>query len=130
MDKLLDEFMKCYWDTSFIPSYNVDVSYPSNVHFLKDGSAELIYALAGIKKEDISVNVDNNILTLFVNPKEDKRTDIDRVINHKISNRSMKCSWKLSGLDVDKIDVKFEDGLLTIKLPKAENTTSKSIKIK
>lgn len=109
-------------ETDFYPL--LDVS-ETNSHY----TVEL--DIPGVKKEDININVDNNILTIRGKKEMDK--------DHKDSNyysrerfygdftRSMTLP---SGVDTDKIDADFNNGVLIIKMPKDKATSTKTIEIK
>lgn len=60
------------------------------------------YELPGYKKEEVSVNVEENILVIKVDGKKGKKT-----INRKLSKTA----------DVSNISATHEDGILTITIP-------------
>lgn len=87
--------------------------------------------IPGVKKEDINISVDNNILTI----KGKKEIEEEHKDNNYYSrerfygdfNRSMTLP---SGINADKIDADFNNGVLTIKVPKAKVTNTRTIDIK
>lgn len=91
-----------------------NVNYPPYNLIKHDSSNFSIeIALAGFKSEEIEVSTEQSILR--VASKVEKR-DIERTYLHKgLSKRSFIRNWQLAE-DVELIDVKFEDGLLTINL--------------
>lgn len=133
IDNMLDDFFNNFEnqfrrsllsrnETDFYPL--LDVS-ETNSHY----TVEL--DIPGVKKEDININVDNNILTIRGKKEMDK--------DHKDSNyysrerfygdftRSMTLP---SGVNTDKIDADFNNGVLIIKMPKNKATSTKTIEIK
>ena len=88
--------------------------------------------LPGFKKEDISIDVENDCLTISVERKvedEDKRPNYvnrERVYGH------FSRSFDVSGINVDAIEAAYTDGVLTVTLPKkaAEVPASRRLEIK
>ncbi len=92
---------------------------------------EIEVDLPGVDKKDIELKVEDNILTVkavrrFKN--EVKRDDYYLCeSNFGVISRSFVLP---DGIDKDKIDAKYEDGRLYIKLEKEESKKSKSIEVK
>lgn len=88
---------------------------PYNLVQVNNVESHLEIALAGFKKEE--VNVFTEYGKLFVEGKK-ADSESDRTFIHKgVASRSFKRAWSLSD-DTEVREVKFEDGLLTIKLGK------------
>lgn len=87
------------------------------------------YALAGFSKNDISVEVDEDLL--IIKAKETKETAEKAVAEfyHKgIAKRSLEAKWALMpSVDKDNIKTSYEDGILKIELPHKQ--TRKSLKL-
>jgi HSP20 family protein len=86
--------------------------------------------LPGMKKEDIKINIENNILSIEGERKtesEEKGKTFHRI------ERSYGQFYRAVSLpkhvDDAKIKAEFNDGLLTITLPKAETAKTKAIEI-
>jgi HSP20 family molecular chaperone IbpA len=102
-------------DSIFNTVFNHEVwgsAYPhTNVIEVDKHRFLLQIALAGHKKEQIKLSVNNDHLILEV----DKVVLPEgKVLRRDIAGRSIKTSYKLNGLEVD--GVKFEDGLLLVEL--------------
>ncbi len=86
--------------------------------------------LPGVKKEDISLQVEENILTVKAVRKmknEVKREEYYLMeSNFGLISRSFVLP---EGIDREKIDAKFEDGRLYISLEKEESRKAKSISV-
>lgn len=86
----------------------------------KDGNlvkTELVFAVAGIKKEDIDVKVEHDYLTISINQSQEELDEGVAYIRKGLSHRAMSKSFHLQDIDVDSIKSKLENGLLTITLP-------------
>lgn len=85
----------------------------------------------GLKKEDISVTVDNSVLTLSAEHKEEKEEkEKGKVIRQERRYGKYTRSFSLgSGVDEKGITAQFEDGVLTLDIPRAEPQQPKSLNI-
>lgn len=107
-------------------------SYPkSNIKESKN-SFLIELSIPGFNKDDIELNIDNDILSI--------KSSIENVINNKDENvlykefsyNSFERTFKIpENVNKDKINAKFDLGLLKITLPKKEidETSSRLIKI-
>ncbi|MDR0918266.1 MAG: Hsp20/alpha crystallin family protein [Oscillospiraceae bacterium] len=78
--------------------------------------------LPGFKKEDISLDVNDDILTISAKHSETKE---DKDENKKYLRRertfsSYQRNFDISTVDSEKIDAKYENGILVVDLPKRE----------
>ena len=88
---------------------------PYNIIQVNNSESVLEIALAGFKKKEVNVYTEYG--KLFVEgKKEDKKTESE-YFHQGLAQRSFKRAWALSD-DFEVRDVKFEDGLLTVKLGK------------
>ena len=87
---------------------------PYNLLQHMDGSNELIIALAGYKRENLTVEVERHVLTVKGTTKKDENI---RYVHRGLALRDFERSWQL-GEDVVVDGVNFEDGLLIIRLHK------------
>ena len=106
MDEWFNRFDTVHESTTNYPPYNL----------IKESETEfrLELALAGYKKEDIKVSTEWNKLSVEAVKKE-KTQDTGEYLHNGLAKRAFTRTWTLSD-DVKVSDVKFEDGLLVIKL--------------
>lgn len=81
------------------------------------------FELPGIKKKEIDVELENAVLTVSGEHKA-KEGDTEKSVTF---SRSISVP---DGIDTNKITAKFEDGLLTVAMPKTEIRKPKAITIK
>lgn len=73
----------------------------------------------GRSKEDFKVNVDNDLLTVSYDKKEDVKTEGVKTIRREFSAQGFKRSFNLdSQVDAANVQAKYENGLLKLLLPK------------
>lgn len=105
-------------------SMKVDVSESDNDYTVK---AEL----PGVKKDDIKVNIDGNQVTISAESrKETEEKKGERVIRSERYYGQIYRSMSLdSDIDQDRAEAKFENGVLTLSLPKKPGTAGKQLTI-
>lgn len=87
--------------------------------------------LPGVRKEDISVTLENGVLTILAEyKKEDEQKEGDRVIRAERRYGRLVRSLRL-GIPIDekKIKASYKDGVLELILPKAEEAKPKKISV-
>jgi HSP20 family protein len=127
MDRLFDNFFSDR--PSQIESYSdiipiVDVEETEQEFLI---TAEL----PGIKKDDIKITFENNYLTISGEKKAKK--DMKKENYHHMERSYGKFSRTLAipaGVMLDKIEAEYEQGILNIKIPKAEEAKPKQIEVK
>ena len=112
-------------------SVNVD-PYPTDQYWNKEGNLILEVPLAGYKKEDINLLIEDDYLVLTVK-KHDKVKDVKYVVE-SIRKKAITQKWYINDtFEQSKITSSLEDGLLKIALPvktpeeKKSNRTNISI---
>jgi HSP20 family protein len=100
--------------TKFIPSVNVTET-------TKEFKVEL--AAPGLEKKDFKVEVENGVLTVSAEKQEEKEENDKNWIRKEFSYNQFARSFQLPDNTLaDKIDAKYENGVLKIALPKKEVT--------
>ena len=95
-----------------------------------DKAYEITAELPGLDEKNINVQVSNGVLTIKGEKTEEKE---EKKKDYHLSERrygSFRRSFRLpDGVDADKIDAKFQKGVLTLTLPKTAETQSQQKKI-
>ena len=91
-----------------------------NIREGKD-SYHIELAAPGLKREDFSIEVHGNIITISSEQKDEKKEEKENYTRKEFSYSSFKRSFTLpETVNQDKINAKYEDGLLILDLPKKE----------
>jgi HSP20 family protein len=95
-----------------------------------DNGLEIVADLPGMEKKDISVSLENNVLTIQGEKKEEKENKGKRF--HTIERRSGSFYRALRlpvEVEKDKVEAVFKDGVLTLRLPKSKESKPKVAQI-
>jgi HSP20 family protein len=86
-------------------------------------------AAPGMKKEDFNIDVEGNVLTISAETKQEKEEKDERYTRKEFNYSSFSRSFTLpDGVNKEKIDATYENGLLTVALPKTEDAKKASAK--
>ena len=93
----------------------------TNIHETPD-AYHLELNVPGRAKEDFKIQVDQDLLTISFEKKEEKPASDDyKTIRREFAYKSFKRSFSIeNGVDVNQIQAKYENGLLKLLLPKKE----------
>jgi HSP20 family protein len=99
--------------------------------FETDKEVVLKFELPEVKKEDVKVTMDNNVLTLKGERKFEKETNRENY--HRVERHYgefMRTFNVPMFVDAAKINAEFRDGVLVVTLPKREEAKTKEIEVK
>jgi HSP20 family protein len=86
--------------------------------------------LPGLEKKDIHITLEDNVLTLSGERRFEKETDKDNYHRIERAYGSFTRSFSLGGgVDAEKVQATFKDGVLTMTVPKTEETRPRQIEI-
>ena len=96
----------------------------TEVKKVEEGGWKISMALLGFKKEDLSIEAKNSVLTISGEITED--------VPGFVTQKKFKKSWELKNLDSDNVNAKLENGILEVTLTtiKTEEENTKTIEIK
>jgi HSP20 family protein len=85
----------------------------------------------GLKKEDIEVSIENGTLTIAGERKSEKQADdTEAHRSERFVGRFYRSVTLPSEVKTDEVKAQYQDGVLTVTLPKAEAAKPKQIEIK
>ena len=123
-DRLIDRFFSRDFDIWEGPrAFDVDI--------YEDAENVVIKAeLPGINKEDISVSLTEDTVTISGKKAEEKKIEKENYYRKEIRTGSFSRSFTLPcAVDKDKVKATYKNGILEIVLPKSEKEKAKEVKI-
>jgi HSP20 family protein len=94
-----------------------------------DDAIVLMAELPGVSEEDVNITLENNVLTISgaFKPRED---DQNFFLKERFSGRFERVLSIGTPVNVSAAEASFENGILTLTLPKAEEVKPRTIQIK
>lgn len=125
---LIDGFFD---DNELFSSMNLTSTFPATNIEETDNAYLLTMAVPGLKKEDVNVEMDKNLLIISAE-KEFSNEEVDRDYKRKeYSFKSFKRSFYLpENVNSSEIEANCKEGELTVEIPKADVELSKPKSIK
>lgn len=122
--------MNKWMNASFSERFLASTSFPALNIWARDDSQVITAELPGVNVDDIEINVIGDSLTikgerLLVNLPENAQLHRQERFSGKFS-RSLQLPFQV---DAEKIEARYDNGILTIKLPRAEADLPKRIKV-
>jgi HSP20 family protein len=103
---------------------------PAVNFYEKEGNYYLTADLPGINKDDISVTIDGGYVTVSGKKESSKEENDANYYRKETRCGSFSRSFKLPGdVHEDKVDAAYKDGVLTVLLPKKEDSKTKKIMV-
>ena len=130
---LFDELGDLFGKNFDLSGRNVDGSLYPNVDITESDSGYRISAdLPGLSREDIKVSVEDGILSISGEKKQEfEKKDKDRYYHFERSYGKFCRSFSLpANVDNANIDAKYNNGVLEVLLKKTEETKPKAIEVK
>lgn len=118
-DSLLDELFKfpATYGNAFENNLHVP---PTNIHETKD-AYHLELNVPGRNKEDFKIQIEEGLLTISFEVKEEKENAEYKTLRREFAFKSFKRSFRLDeNIDATNIQAKYENGLLKLFVPKKE----------
>ena len=128
-----DIFNRDLIPSAFTSNFNTGITLPKvNIkETANDFAVEM--AVPGLKKSDFQIDIDNQVLSISTETKEDNERKEENYTRREFGYSSFKRTFTLpESVNADKINASYNEGILSILLPKKEEAKQKparSIKI-
>lgn len=123
MNSLFDDrFFRSFFDMGDMvgnAGFRVDVKEEENAYLLE---AEM----PGVKQDDISLNVENDVLTIAADFNTSKKEEKTNYLYSERRTGHMERSFNLEGIEQSGITADYVDGVLTVTLPKEQPAKAKT----
>jgi len=127
MDRLMDDFSPSRaWRTGEAS----ELTFPVDVSETEDAVA-VKAVLPGVKSEDIDISVSEGVLTIKGETRFEQKSEKENYYRQEIRYGAFARSIPMpTRVNHDQAEADFADGILTVRLPKAEEVRPRSIKIR
>ncbi|HUF54096.1 MAG TPA: Hsp20/alpha crystallin family protein [Dehalococcoidia bacterium] len=126
MDRLFDDF----GPARSVRGEQGELTFPVDIAE-NDSDIVVKAVLPGVKADDVEITVSEGVLTIRGESRTEETTDKENYHRREIRYGAFARSMPLPArVDQDQADAEFKDGLLTVRLPKAEDARPRSIKVK
>jgi HSP20 family protein len=129
----LSDVFQNFFDPDFIDHFSRKGMDPLANILEHPDSFELELAAPGLKKDDFKIHLENNILTISSEVKDEKEEEEKNYTRKEFHYNSFSRSFTLPRIvELDKIKADYENGVLKVMLPKREDARldiKKEIKI-
>jgi len=129
-DELFNDFGKGFFVRPF--AYPQDAELAIKIDVKEDGKSYTVKAdVPGVRKEDIQIDIDDDVVTLRAETKKEKEEKKDEKVVYSERRYGMVSrSFSLpSDVDARSASAEYKDGVLTLMLPKKANGSAKRITV-
>ena len=125
----IDEMTNRLWESW--PEFTGTEMTPRTEMYEEKGSLVVKTEMPGIKKEDIDISLEDDVLTIKAEKKEEEVSEekdyYAREVRYGQYSRAMRIPFRVNS---QKIAATLEDGVLELRLPKAKEIKAKKIEVK
>jgi HSP20 family protein len=131
LNNLLDEAFAS-WPTQQNESGTITAAWVPACDVFEDrDSVKIVAEIAGVGPQDVKLSIENNVLTIRGEKKQAAEEKTERVHRYERSYGLFERTFALpNSVDPDRIEAKYESGVLTVVLPKAERARPREIPVK
>lgn len=121
MERMMQENFAAGKNLDFAPTCELEESKENYV---------MRFEIPGVKKEDVKIDLEGNQITVSAERKEEKTSNDKKKHYSEFRYGSYSRSFTFpTPIDESRVDARFENGVLSIVVPKASAATAKQIKI-
>lgn len=123
LPSIFDDMFKTDWLGGTTNVNNIGVSIPAVNIKESDDKFMVEVAVPGMKKDQFNIELDNDMLTISSQEKDEKETNLEdgKFTRREFSYKSFKRAFSLpETVDSEQIAANYENGVLFITLPKRE----------
>lgn len=123
LPSIFDDMFKTDWLGGTTNVNNIGVSIPAVNIKESDDNFMVEVAVPGMKKDQFNIELDNDMLTISSQEKDEKETNLEdgKFTRREFSYKSFKRAFSLpETVDSEQIAANYENGVLFITLPKRE----------
>jgi len=120
----LDRLTDAMWGTRSHPAVMPMDAY-------RDGDSFVVHLdLPGVRAEDIDLTVEQNVLTIHAERRAPMSDDAERVVDERSHGVFTRRVFLGEALDPDRLTADYDAGVLTIRIPMAEQAKPRKIEVR
>ena len=124
LDKLLDDIRRQDWPFLNVPGTDTALRPPVNI-LESEADFRIELAAPGLEKSDFKVEVNKDILTVSAGKEAQAEAEV-KILRREFSFLNFQRSFRLpNSVDVNAIQAGYQNGILTITLPKRDEARVK-----
>lgn len=122
----LDDVFNRDLSSAFTSNFNTGITLPKvNIKESTD-SFSVEMAVPGLKKSDFQIDLDNQVLSISTEAKEEREDKEENYTRREFGYSSFKRTFSLpETVDEEKIKASYNEGILSVHLPKKEEAKQK-----
>ena len=116
-------------ELEYAPAHQSKISHPLDIYYTEEG---LFFEIActGLSKKDVDIKIEGDQLNISYQKPKEEETLPEGYIYHGLSRKSFNIGYKIaSKFKLSDASADMQNGLLKIKVPVAEESKSKVLKI-
>ncbi len=130
INRSIDNMLNSFFEEMNFDSRTSNVWRPAMDAQEFDKNFELSFSLPGFEKDDITVSVKNNNLTLKAIKAEVKEDEDAKYLTREIARGNYERNIELpENVNTDKISAEYKSGILTLSIPKTKEALPKEIAV-
>jgi HSP20 family protein len=99
--------------------------------FENQDAVKIVAEVPGVRPEDVKISLENNLLTVRGEKKQQAEETSERVHRYERSYGTFERTFSLpTTVDPERIDATYANGILTVTIPKAERARPREIPVK
>lgn len=124
-DKMFDNAFRDFWGNNELERHD---AFRTDV--IDQGDSYLLQAeLPGFQKEDINIDLKNDLLTISASHKEEKdEEDKNKYIRRERYYSSYSRSFRVNNIEAGDIDASYNNGILEVKFPKKDIENKEAVR--
>lgn len=123
-DRMFDDAFKNFWGDNQLRRYD---AFRTDV-IDQDDNYLLQAELPGFKKEDINIDLKNDLLTISASHKEEKdEEEQNKYIRKERYYTSYSRSFRVNNIEAEDIDASYNNGILEVRLPKKDAEAKEAV---
>ncbi len=122
----LDDIFNRELPSVFTSNFNTGITLPK-VNIKETADAFIVeMAVPGLKKSDFQIDLDNQVLSISTETKEEKELKEENYTRREFGYSSFKRTFTLpESVNEEKINANYKEGILSVHLPKKEEAKQK-----